>query len=83
MIYVEDENTVSSNRIDCNFKPFTCLLRYEHFIFICFRKFAISLFDNTNQSSLKFGSSIKVYGISENVAEICEKMTLFTLTRRN
>ena len=51
---VEEETTVSSDRFDCNFNPFfdfKCLLCYEYFIFVCFRKVAISSFDSTSLSS--------------------------------
>ena len=50
MTHIE-EIAASSNRIDCNFKPFACLLCYKHFIFSCFRKVAIPLFDSKSQSS--------------------------------
>ena len=45
----EETTTVSSNRSDFNFElffAFTCLLCYEYFVFVYFRKAAIPLFNS-------------------------------------
>ena len=82
MTHIE-ETAASSNRIDCNFKPFACFLCYKHFIFSCFRKVAIPLFDSKSQSlkksvtdifkPVKFGLSIKAYVVSDSIVEICDR----------
>ena len=42
---VKKKTTAYSYWTDCNFKPFICLMRYDYFIFVCFRKVATPLFD--------------------------------------
>ena len=42
---IEEGTTACSKLTDCNFKQFMCLLWYDYFNFVYFRKVAISIFD--------------------------------------